>query len=169
VLATLSRWRPRVRIPPGALDDVARCANRQSAQAQTLRGVGSTPTRATRNHASDGTTACHRTVTPGPSGTAGSIPARRTGIVDCRLRIADCPLTERGSADCNHQSRDRQSKIHKARSSSGTGRQPLTLVTRVRFPHGSIECGTRNPERGMKARCIHSALHTPHSALESVT
>ena len=34
VLATLSRWRTRVRIPPGTL--LARYANRQSGQAQTL-------------------------------------------------------------------------------------------------------------------------------------
>ena len=47
VLATLSRWRPWVQIPPGTLDNMARYANRQSGQAQTLVIVGSTPTCAT--------------------------------------------------------------------------------------------------------------------------
>ena len=36
VLATLSRWRSRVQIPPGTLLKTARYANRQSGQAQTL-------------------------------------------------------------------------------------------------------------------------------------
>ena len=47
VLATLSRWRPWVQIPSGTLDNMARYANRQSGQAQTLVIVGSTPTCAT--------------------------------------------------------------------------------------------------------------------------
>ena len=50
--ATLSQWRSRVRIPPGALGIAdfameARYANGQSGRAQTSDSVGSIPTRAT--------------------------------------------------------------------------------------------------------------------------
>ncbi len=49
MLATLSRWRPWVQIPSGALmsmESKARYANWPSGQAQTLASVGSNPTRA---------------------------------------------------------------------------------------------------------------------------
>ena len=56
VLATLSRWRSRVQIPSGTLLTMARYANRQSGQAQTLVTAGSTPACATHevNHPSAG-------------------------------------------------------------------------------------------------------------------
>ena len=55
VLACLSRRRSRVQIPSRALStNMARYANRQSGQAQTLVTAGSTPACATGGHASAG-------------------------------------------------------------------------------------------------------------------
>ena len=54
----------------------------------------------------------------------------------------------------------RRTEDNAARSSSGSGRQPLTLVTGVRFPHGSIEFGMRSWERGVKKSDFDSAFRT---------
>ena len=59
----------------------ARYANRQSGEAQTFVTVGSTPTRAIETtNASVGHWQASVAVTHPPSGTAGSTPARRTGL-----------------------------------------------------------------------------------------
>ena len=64
VLATLSRWRPRVRIPPGALVE-----------------------RRSRKGASAGQRSAQVAVTHPPSGIAGSSPARRTRFASRHQRI----------------------------------------------------------------------------------
>ena len=61
MLACLSRRRSWVQIPSGTLDNMARCANRQSDGFQTSVDVGSTPSRAT-------STTCVGWALAGPSG-----------------------------------------------------------------------------------------------------
>ena len=109
MLATLSRWRSRVQIPSGTLFGNGMVRKLEKRRSSNLREfAGSTPPRATGNHASAEHWRAQVAVTHPPSGSAGSTPARRT--------------EERKSA----------------RSSNGSGCWPLKPATRVRIPHGSL-------------------------------
>ena len=55
---------------------------------------------------------------------------------ECGTRSGECGM--KGTVVVTPHSDFRTPHSTKARSSSGSGRQPLTLVSGVRFPHGSI-------------------------------
>jgi hypothetical protein len=89
VLATLSRWRSRVQIPPGTPSKIAaRYANRQSGHDHAARGARNlgdlsvrfrpAPLEQQEQHASVGHWQAQVAVNHPPSGFAGSTPARRT-------------------------------------------------------------------------------------------
>ena len=108
VLATLSRWRPRVQIPSGTLGKTVRYANRKSGEVQTFVSLWvQLPSVPLKQQASAGHWRAQVAVTHPPSGTGGSTPSRRT-------------------------------RSRTARSSSGSGNRPLKPATRVRLPHGSL-------------------------------
>ena len=95
----------------------------------------------------------------------GSTPTRATRWIMCRLALgcrADC----KPAALAAQQVRFLPDALT-ARSSSGSGRQPLTLGTGVRFPHGSLEYGVRSGEFGVKrfAFIPHSSFRTSNSEM----
>lgn len=127
---------------------------RAACKAAALRGnVGSIPTRGTEGIRSAELKSKFRNPNSAMRG------ARSSNGQDTRLSTWRCGFNSRTSR-CNVM----------ARSSNGSGRQVLNLWAGVRFPHGSLQCGVRISECGVRTVrfVLHSAIRNPNSAFGTV-
>ena len=154
MLATLSRWRSRVQIPSWALRDVAgsewtvaQTWNLElGTDSGTVRQLEERPTLSLGGCGFDshpchsfGTRVGRHNGVP-PDCNPGAFAAWQVRSLPDAMRARNAEWGTRNESQrlLTPRSPIRIPRSRKARSSSGTGRQPLTLGTGVRFPHGSI-------------------------------